>query len=130
VLDGAHNPPGIQSFRNTLEVQFQNPRAIGVVGMLADKDVFSSALEFVGVFDHLIITSSQSERSMAAQDLAAAFEDSGVGVDEVIEEFATAYDRALRLGQETDRPVFVTGSLYLVGAVLGLIQERAEIEKE
>ena len=130
VLDGAHNPPGIQSFRDTLESQFQNPPAIGVVGMLADKDVFSSALEFVGVFDHLIVTSSQSERSMPAKDLAAAFEESGVGVDEVIEDFAAAYDQALRLGVETERPVFVTGSLYLVGAVLGLIQERAEIEKD
>ena len=130
VLDGAHNPPGIQSFRDTLDRQFQNPPAIGVVGMLADKDVFSSALEFVGVFDHLIVTSSQSERSMPAKDLAAAFEESGVGVDEVIEDFAAAYDQALRLGVETERPVFVTGSLYLVGAVLGLIQERAEIEKD
>ena len=130
VLDGAHNPPGIQSFRNTLAGQFQNPLAIGVVGMLADKDVFSSALEFVGVFDHLIVTSSQSERSMPAQELAVAFEESGVGVDDVIEDFAAAYDQALRLGVETERPVFVTGSLYLVGAVLGLIQERAEIEKD
>lgn len=130
VLDGAHNPLGIASFRNTLEVQFGSPKAIGVVGMLGDKDVFSSALEFVGVFDHLIITSSESERSMGAQELAAAFEDSGVVVDEVIPDFTTAYDQALRLGVETERPVFVTGSLYLVGAVLGLIQERAEIEKE
>lgn len=130
VLDGAHNPPGIESFRNTLAVQFGNPPIIGVVGMLADKDVYSSALEFVGVFDYLIITSSQSERSMSAEELALAFEESGVMVDEVIEDFAAAYDQALRLGRESDRPVFVTGSLYLVGAVLGLIQERAEIEKE
>lgn len=130
VLDGAHNPPGIQSFRNTLEVQFGNPRAIGVVAMLADKDVFSAALEFTGVFEHLIITSSESERSMAAAELAKVFQDCGVTVDEVVDNSATAYDQALRLGLETDRPVFVTGSLYLVGAVLGLIQERAEIEKE
>ena len=130
VLDGAHNPPGIRSFRRTLEEHFGSPRAIGVVGMLADKDVFSSALEFVGVFDHLIITSSQSERSMSANQLAEVFEDSGVFVSEVIDDFAHAYDAALRLGEETGMPVFVTGSLYLVGAVLGLVQERVEIEEE
>ena len=130
VLDGAHNPPGIQSFRRTLEEHFGAPKAIGVVGMLSDKDVFSSALEFVGVFDHLIITSSQSERSMGASQLAEVFEDSGVFVSEVIDDFAHAYDAALRLGEETGMPVFVTGSLYLVGAVLGLVQERVEIEEE
>lgn len=130
VLDGAHNPPGIASLRESLTKHFQAPAAIGVVAMLADKDVYSSALEFVGVFDHLILTSSHSERSMSASELAKAFEDSGVSVDEVIEDFAEAYDRALRLGEETSRPVFVTGSLYLVGAVLGLIQERVEIEEE
>ena len=130
VLDGAHNPPGIQSFRRTLEEHFGAPKAIGVVGMLADKDVFSSALEFVGVFDHLIITSSHSERSMGASQLAEVFEDSGVFVTEVIDDFAHAYDAALRLGEETGMPVFVTGSLYLVGAVLGLVQERVEIEEE
>ena len=130
VLDGAHNPPGIRSLRRTLEEHFGSPRAIGVVGMLADKDVFSSALEFVGVFEHLIITSSQSERSMSANQLAEVFEDSGVFVSEVIDDFAHAYDAALRLGEETGMPVFVTGSLYLVGAVLGLVQERVEIEEE
>ena len=130
VLDGAHNPPGIESFRNSVESHFGSPKSIGVVAMLGDKDVFSSALEFAGVFDHLIITSSQSERSMTASELAAIFEDSGVVVDEVIENFAHAYDAALRLGEENSMPVFVTGSLYLVGAVLGLIQERADIEEE
>ena len=130
VLDGAHNPPGIASFRNSVDSHFGSPRSIGVVAMLGDKDVFSSALEFAGVFDHLIITSSQSERSMTAGELAAIFEDSGVAVDEVIENFAHAYDAALRLGEANSMPVFVTGSLYLVGAVLGLIQERADIEEE
>ena len=130
VLDGAHNPPGIQSFRRTLEEHFGAPGSIGVVGMLADKDVYSSALEFAGVFEHLIITSSQSERSMSASELAEIFEDSGVFVSEVIDDFALAYDTALRLGEETSRPVFVTGSLYLVGAVLGLVQERVEIEED
>ena len=130
VLDGAHNPPGIQSCRRALEEHFGAPKAIGVVGMLADKDVFSSALEFGGVFDHLIIPSSQSERSMSASQLAEVFEDSGVFVSEVIDDVAHAYDAALRLGEETGMPVFVTGSLYLVGAVLGLVQERVEIEEE
>lgn len=130
VLDGAHNPPGIRAFRNSLQEHFANPSSIGVVGMLADKDVYSSALEFVGVFDHLIITSSNSERSMGASELAEIFEDTGVFVTEVIDDFETAYDKALRLSEETSMPVFVTGSLYLVGAVLGLIQERVDSEEE
>ena len=67
---------------------------------------------------------------MSASELAEIFEDSGVFVSEVIDDFATAYDQALRLGEETSMPVFVTGSLYLVGAVLGLVQEREVVEEE
>jgi dihydrofolate synthase/folylpolyglutamate synthase len=130
VLDGAHNPPGIRSLRKTMQEYFDSPSAIGVIGMLADKDVFSSALEFAGVFDHLIITSSNSERSMPASELAEAFEDSGVVVSEVIDDYAQAYDHALRLGEEESMPVFVTGSLYLVGAALGLVQKRVNSEED
>lgn len=124
VLDGAHNPPGLASLRESIRDHFAAGNAVGVVGMLADKDVFSSAQELVGVFERLIVTSPDSERSMSAKDLASIFEDAGVLVDEVIEDYREAYERASRLGQENLSPVFVTGSLYLVGAVLGYLQER------
>ena len=124
VLDGAHNPPGLASLRDSIQGHFGAPNAIGLVGMLGDKDVQSSALELLGVFDTLIVTSPNTERAMTARELAEIFEDAGLAVDEVIEDYQAAFERASRLGEETSTPVFVTGSLYLVGSVLGYLQER------
>ena len=124
VLDGAHNPPGLESLRNAIGSHFGSPKSIGVVGMLSDKDTYSSALELVGVFDYLIVTKVPAERASDANDLAEIFRDASVQVDEVIEDWVQAFDYASRLGEVSGKAVFVTGSLYLVGAVLGLVQQR------
>jgi dihydrofolate synthase/folylpolyglutamate synthase len=93
-----------------------------VVGMLREKDIQSSAQELIGVFDHLIVTSAPGERGLLASELANSFSDEGLVVDEIVPEFWSAYEQAIRLGASTERPVFITGSLYLVGAVLEKLQ--------
>jgi len=122
VIDGAHNPAGLVSLRNSIQWHFGAPKAIGVVGMLREKDIQSSAQELIGVFDHLIVTSAPGDRGMAASELATSFSDEGLSVDEIVPDFWSAYQQAIRLGAGTERPVFVTGSLYLVGAVLEKLQ--------
>ena len=119
VLDGAHNAAGLASFRTSLQFHFGSPKAIGVVGMLGDKDVWSGARELAGVFDHLILTTAPGSRGLPALELADVFSSEGV---EVEDDFWQAYEQAIRLGQKTNKPVFVTGSLYLVGAVLERLQ--------
>ena len=122
VIDGAHNPAGLVSLRNTIQWHFGAPKAIGVVGMLREKDIQSSAQELIGVFDHLIITSAPGERGLPAFELANSFSDEGLIVDEIVPDFWSAYEQAIRLGASSERPVFITGSLYLVGAVLEKLQ--------
>lgn len=129
VLDGAHNPAGLESLRNALSWHFAAPKCIGVVGMVGDKDILASAQELAGVFDHLIITTAPGSRGLPSSELAAAFEDQGVQVDEVVPDFWSAYQQALRLGENSERPVIVAGSLYLVGAVLEKLQDKDEIEE-
>ena len=122
VIDGAHNPAGLVSLRNAIQWHFGAPKAIGVVGMLREKDIQSSAQELIGVFDHLIVTSAPGDRAMAAAELATSFSAEGLSVDEIIPDFWSAYQQATRLGASTERPVFIIGSLYLVGAVLEKLQ--------
>jgi len=124
VLDGAHNAAGLASFRASLQWHFGSPKAIGVVGMLGDKDIWGSARELAGVFDHLILTTAPGERGLAASELADVFSDEDVQIEDIEADFWKAYEQAIRLGAETNRPVFVTGSLYLVGAVLAKLQEQ------
>ena len=53
---------------------------------------------------------------------AYVFSSEGVEVEDIEDDFWQAYEQAIRLGQKTNKPVFVTGSLYLVGAVLERLQ--------
>ena len=122
VLDGAHNAAGLASFRTSLQFHFGSPKAIGVVGMLGDKDVWSGARELAGVFDHLILTTAPGSRGLPALELADVFSSEGLEVEDIEDDFWQAYEQAIRLGQKTNKPVFVTGSLYLVGAVLERLQ--------
>ena len=122
VLDGAHNAAGLASFRTSLQFHFGSPKAIGVVGMLGDKDVWSGARELAGVFDHLILTTAPGSRGLPALELADVFSSEGVEVEDIEDDFWQACEQAIRLGQKTNKPVFVTGSLYLVGAVLERLQ--------
>ena len=122
VLDGAHNAAGLASFRTSLQFHFGSPKALGVVGMLGDKDVWSGARELAGVFDHLILTTAPGSRGLPALELADVFSSEGVEVEDIEDDFWQAYEQAIRLGQKTNKPVFVTGSLYLVGAVLERLQ--------
>ncbi len=122
VLDGAHNAAGLASFRTSLQFHFGSPKAIGVVGMLGDKDFWSGARELAGVFDHLILTTAPGSRGLPALELADVFSSEGVEVEDIEDDFWQAYEQAIRLGQKTNKPVFVTGSLYLVGAVLERLQ--------
>jgi len=129
VLDGAHNPAGLESLREAMNWHFAAPKAIGVVGMVGDKDLLSSAQELAGVFEHLIITSVPGGRGIPASELEAVFTDQGVLVDEIDEDFWSAYSSAVKLGAETNRPVFVSGSLYLVGALLERLQDKDDGEE-
>ena len=129
VLDGAHNPAGLESLREAMNWHFAAPKAIGVVGMVGDKDLVSSAQELAGVFEHLIITSVPGGRGIPASELEAVFTDQGVLVDEIDEDFWSAHSSAVKLGAETNRPVFVSGSLYLVGALLERLQDKDDGEE-
>ena len=61
-------------------------------------------------------------RGLPALELADVFSSEGVEVEDIEDDFWQAYEQAIRLGQKTNKPVFVTGSLYLVGAVLERLQ--------
>ena len=71
--------------------------------MLREKDIQSSAQELIGVFDHLIVTSAPGERGLPALELANSFSDEGLIVDEIVPDFWSAYEQAIRLGAEQRR---------------------------
>ena len=126
VLDGAHNPAGLRSLRRSIEWHFKPEKTTALVAMLADKDVESAADVLAETFDQFVVTEVEGPRALPAEDLAEVLRAKGAKVIEVNSSISSAYDMASRLAGED--AMFVTGSLYLVGAVLEMLQEDVDEE--
>ena len=130
VLDGAHNPAGARSLVGAISDHFNNQKRIAVIGMLADKDVSGAVAEFAAGFDSVICTQPRNARGLEAKILAEHFEDQGVEVIGVEADPLAAYELASRIASEDNAAVFVTGSLYLIGDILGELQLESEEQDE
>ena len=124
VLDGAHNPAGMASLTAALDESFNSPKALGLVAMLADKDLSGTIAEMAKSFDKVICTQPASPRGLPAAELAQICEDFGIEVLAVEPSVSEAYKLANRLAAEEKAALFVTGSLYLIGDVLKYIQDQ------
>ena len=127
VADAAHNPHGAQATADALREYFPG-RLVGVVAMMADKDVegFLGVLE--PVLDAVVVTDIASDRAMDADELAdiagGVFGDGRVFVER---DLAEAIDRAAGLAESDDGvpmaspAVVVLGSIQLVAAARTLM---------
>lgn len=122
VLDGAHNPAGLESLARAIHEHFQNPDRIGLVAMFADKDIDSAARQFAQMFPRLIVTQVVGERALPAEDLASKIIAHGGTVLATVPDVAEALQLAKETAESEEIALFVTGSLYLIGEVLGELQ--------
>ena len=122
VLDGAHNPAGIASLGNAISEHFADPDRIGLVAMVADKDIDSAARQFAEMFPRVIVTQLESERALPAEDLSSKIITHGGSVIATIPEVSKALQFASETAKSEEIALFVTGSLYLIGAVLEELQ--------
>lgn len=122
VLDGAHNPAGIASLGKAISEHFANPDRIGLVAMVADKDIDSAARQYAEMFPRVIVTQLESERALPAEDLSSKIITHGGSVIATIPEVSKALQFASETAKSEEIALFVTGSLYLIGAVLEELQ--------
>jgi dihydrofolate synthase/folylpolyglutamate synthase len=118
LLDGAHNPAGMRAL--VAHLQAEGLRPVAVFGALADKDWMQMVELLSPCVSDAVVTRVPSPRALEPQEAARAFSMSGL--------FGLAVDEpghALRTAEGIAGPdglVLVTGSLYLVGHVLGLME--------
>ena len=116
LADGAHNPEGAAAARAALEEGFAGAgRRFLVIGMMRGKDPRKilkalAAQDFATIF----ATTAPSPRAIPAGELAKIAEEEGLQC-EAREDVAEAVFAARDSAAECD-VVFVTGSLYVVGA--------------
>ncbi len=115
LLDGAHNPHGIEALCRTIRCLTQQPITL-VFGMLADKDVDTAAKLIAPLCSHIICCAPPfPERAMAAAELADIIGQYHNSI-EIVDDPAEAYKRAKKITAE-HTPIVVGGSFYTAAAV-------------
>src|ERR1700761_4549399 len=129
LIDAAHNPAGAAALAHTLAGEFDFRYLVGVVSVLADKDVDGILAALEPVFDRIVVTHNGSPRALDAESLALIAQQ-WFGPDRVITaenlpaaiETATALvDDALAEGDVAEEAfsgtgIVITGSVVTAGA--------------
>ncbi|HEU0189773.1 MAG TPA: folylpolyglutamate synthase/dihydrofolate synthase family protein [Mycobacterium sp.] len=123
-IDAAHNPAGAAALAKTLADEFDFRFLVGVVSVLADKDVDGILAALEPVFDRIVVTHNGSPRALDVETLAAAAQ-LRFGDDRVLtaETLGDAIDAATALVDQADADgarsgagIVVTGSVVTAGA--------------
>lgn len=107
ILDGGHNPAGIQSLVEYLKEEGIRGFTL-LFGVLKDKHYPAMARQLAPLAAHVILSEPRSERALPPEKLLPFFR----GRDCRIER---NYSRALAVAKKFKRIIIVCGSLYLVG---------------
>jgi dihydrofolate synthase/folylpolyglutamate synthase len=127
-IDAAHNPAGAAALAQTLTGEFAFQFLVGVVSVLADKDVGGILAALEPVLDRIVVTHNGSPRALDIESLVLAAEQR-FGPDRVLaaENLRDAIDTATALvddacaGREAEETasgggIVVTGSVVTAGA--------------
>lgn len=120
-LDGAHNIPGIQAFINSIKEDEPRHRLL-IFGCMKDKQ-YEKEIELLtqsNLFERVIVTKLESDRSLSISEAARCFANAGVKVVQEME-LVQAVEEAKNYSACEDQYVYIAGSLYLVGEIRGFI---------
>jgi dihydrofolate synthase/folylpolyglutamate synthase len=119
VIDVAHNPAGAWALRSALSEQYEDRRLIFVFGAMRDKAISEMAEILFPLAERVIATRPENPRSASPEEIRQAAGRTGVEI-EAVADVRLALERA-RVLASAGAVVVVTGSIYLVGEVMGSI---------
>jgi dihydrofolate synthase/folylpolyglutamate synthase len=133
VLDAAHNPHGARATARAIEDEFAFSPLVGVVGVMADKDVAGVLEAFEPVLARVVCTQNSTARAMPAVELAEIAE--GIfGQDrvEAVPRLDDALVRGITLAEEGigDGVGFGSGGVLVTGSVITAGEARALLGPE
>jgi len=133
LLDAAHNPHGAAAAVEAIRDSFTFDPLVGVVGVMADKDVEGLLSELEPVLAEIVCTQNSTSRSMRAEALAEVardlFGEHRVRVeprlDDAIEMAVTLAETGGALGESIGAGgVLVTGSVVTAGEARTLLKRK------
>jgi dihydrofolate synthase/folylpolyglutamate synthase len=117
VIDVAHNPAGAWALRSALSERYDDRPLIFVFGAMRDKAISEMAEILFPLADRVIVTRPENPRAASPEEIQEAGSRTGAEI-ELAEDVLHAIDRARELSGEKSVLV-ITGSIYLVGEVMG-----------
>ncbi len=114
LLDGAHNPAGVQSLKRELENGYSYRHLILVWGAMSDKNLTETLSEAAIGAKYIILTKPESERSAKTSEMYEILnleaQSQCICIPSVIDALAKGAELA-----ENEDLIVIAGSLYLIG---------------
>jgi dihydrofolate synthase/folylpolyglutamate synthase len=118
LLDGAHNPEGMQALVEAIsELAARDGRTVAVLSILEDKDAAGMLSALLPACDALIVTSSQNPRALSPATLLSLTSQLNGPPAEIVPKPRQALARARELAG-AEGLVVATGSIYLIADLL------------
>lgn len=122
ILDGAHNPNGMEAFSKSVE-EYTSGKRVLIMGMLRDKDI-SHSIDFIkGKFQTVITLTVDNPRTLTGEELKDICRDKFPNVI-TAHSPKNAVDTALDLAKKEDCTIMICGSLYLAGEIRPILIDR------
>jgi dihydrofolate synthase/folylpolyglutamate synthase len=125
-VDAAHNSAGAAALASALTAEFDFRFLVGVVGVLADKDVTGILSALEPAFDVIVVTDNGAPRALDVESLAQRAEEV-FGPERVVRTttLADAIETATALAEEASEGfagagIVITGSVVTAGAARSL----------
>lgn len=120
VIDGAHNPAGMQALHAGLDAYFPHVPRVFLLGILKDKDIDAMLAALLRPGDRVVTVRPNSVRAAGADVVAAVA--AGMGLDTLAcGDVQTGLAEAERRARADGALLVAAGSLYLVGGIRALL---------
>jgi len=116
ILDGAHNPHSAEALVTTWKEEFGSRRVPVIFGCLADKDVASLLAIVKTIASEFHFVPVANERTISPDQL--------VTLTPIPSQAYTSPAQAVKALSNTAGPVLITGSLFLVGEILAILNTK------
>jgi dihydrofolate synthase / folylpolyglutamate synthase len=126
VFDVAHNPAGAWALRSALSEQYEDRPLIFMFGAMHDKAIREMTEILFPLAERVIATRPDNPRSASPEEILEAARRTGVAI-QTVADTKTSLEQA-RTQAAADTILVVTGSIYLVGEAMRVLEMRVRKE--
>ncbi|MBK1883190.1 bifunctional folylpolyglutamate synthase/dihydrofolate synthase [Luteolibacter pohnpeiensis] len=120
VLDGAHNPHAAKVLADTWKLKFRDERPTLLFSAVSSKDISGILEHLAPLASRICICPVDTPRATPTEELAAA-----LPPDAPPHHLFPDFDEAFSAAMNSDSPVLIAGSLFLVGEARAVLTEQA-----